>query len=1632
MEQDKEQKIFHAVLWIFLIGSLAFFTFRLSSGRVYLLTPIWFMFLLLDAGFILFIFVPHAGSGVPGVPGRHAETIREHSWYPRNLAEMVDGRPGGAGGRLEGVRPPSRAISPVPLVPLVLLLAVIALCYPRIPDEKAWQTRETERLRGVYAEARGELLDIETLATGLARRAEETVDWSRIASPAPADRAAAIQKVDSLARASGFEGTPLPAVGIQIFSPVGERLAWGGTPRQLAVARRPGAPDLRVFTSRTPLYTLLVCESNAKGGAGIVVVDIPLEVNYRINNRFLRSTSLAEILTRRYGDEVDFAFSMGEHRGFLAWSDRSLSREEVDVASSPVAGVQVTGIVQASTGLPLARLRVLGDPLPTVASEDAERRAEWAGLIVSIAVIVVAVWVFRRFCKWPSPEGAMLRGLVRRILVLAALVAAIRLVLLELDIPGRLVGTAVFDPALFADALPGGFLRNAGEFLVSAVFGLVLVFGSIKAFRTYYPGYIERPLARSGGLHPGRAVVKGAVAFAAIAGALWLSSNIVSRAVLNSQERLTGPDVDLLDVSTITIHLSLLFIISAILIAALFITRLAHAAGGGRRSEAFAAAALMLAGIALLYAGRWPLLCVAAGLVVLAFRIFPLLKKEETVSIVLASFLLVLMCSLLTYAVANETYTGLRKDYVREKVREYNRPEDNWMQFLLPDICADIATDAAMPSRLASRRESSAFEIWAESRLSRLNFSCVIEVYGANGTRFARFAVGMPFDLPRERPDAARLMGGPSVVSARVGTRDGAVSYYEGYAPIHSAMGALLGWVEITVPHFFENPELLARTGRMAPAILQNIDPGGKRRSDEPETQLVARIAGDRVIASSSPALRAGSVLPAPVGDWIRIRAGRDRYNCATRLGAGGEGYLVGYRETSVSAHVLSWATIVSLGVFMTLLSFVVLLALRRLPVLKGVVPNVSPGKSVGFRQKVLLSFLLVSILPVLILGAFSSQVIARRFRAEEENKALLGAQAAVSLIDHSIRTEAAALAGGNYIGELLATEGATSATDAAGIDTRSFTLIGSDGEALYGGAAAGLTREQLAELLASGNAERVIVSFDGSVLYGGVVVPIVSGGTRGGSLYYRRALDDEFVKSVAEALGAGTDINLYYGALVRASSERELFVGGFLDPILAPALFVDLALHRASPEAARASLGDYSYYVASAALPALGGAENAVLSVPMLYEPVLMREEVRRTSTLIVGLLALLFAAAVTLGVFLAGKIFNPIAALQGGTRKIIEGELEFKLEAGAPDEIGELVASFNTMTAALRDARRDILERQRHLAAVLDNVATGVMASGRDGTIITLNPSGERILGLSSAEAIGRSPGEIFRGELGSIGELFASSGEEVREVELSLFSGDRARTVKAVVAGLVEGGERLGTVVVFDDLTELIRSKKLSAWVEMARQIAHEVKNPLTPIKLSAQLMRRAYESKSADFGEIFTSGVETVIQQTDILRRIATEFSSFGKVTQLVPEPVRLGEFLAEIVSYYRGAERVRISLACEDGVTVRADREALRKILVNLMENAIEAMHGAGEISVAMRRDGDRATVTVLDSGKGLSPEMQARLFEPYFSTKTNGIGLGLAISQGLARAMDGEIRLRNRGDAPGVEAVVTLPLARET
>jgi nitrogen fixation/metabolism regulation signal transduction histidine kinase len=227
------------------------------------------------------------------------------------------------------------------------------------------------------------------------------------------------------------------------------------------------------------------------------------------------------------------------------------------------------------------------------------------------------------------------------------------------------------------------------------------------------------------------------------------------------------------------------------------------------------------------------------------------------------------------------------------------------------------------------------------------------------------------------------------------------------------------------------------------------------------------------------------------------------------------------------------------------------------------------------------------------------------------------------------------------------------------------------------------------------------------------------------------------------------------------------------------------------------------------------------------------------------------------------------------------------------------------------------------------------------------------------------------------------------------------------------------------------QLIRAEKEAAWREMARQIAHEIKNPLTPMRLQTSLLQKAYEDRSPDFPRIFAQTTETILTHVEALRRIASDFSSFAGLPQRRPEPVSVASIVEDCLNLYAGwakEKHIDMTHGGDDG-TVLADREELRRLFINLLENAFEASGPGGRIRVVSRRDDAMLQVDVTDSGTGIPAEVQARLFEPYFSTKTTGTGLGLAICHRIVTELHGTIALISEA-SPGTTARVRLPLVK--
>ena len=445
------------------------------------------------------------------------------------------------------------------------------------------------------------------------------------------------------------------------------------------------------------------------------------------------------------------------------------------------------------------------------------------------------------------------------------------------------------------------------------------------------------------------------------------------------------------------------------------------------------------------------------------------------------------------------------------------------------------------------------------------------------------------------------------------------------------------------------------------------------------------------------------------------------------------------------------------------------------------------------------------------------------------------------------------------------------------------------------------------------------------------------------------------------------------------------------------------------------------------------------------------MKTPIKSGAYLFVAMVTVLILFGATwFGFYVARGITVPIQRLAEGTEAVAKGDLDVKISVKATDEIGTLVDSFNRMTADLRQSKTrleeanyslvqsntEIDQRRAYTETVVDTIASGVLSIDVSGKITTFNPSAERILGISGDRVRGRAVAEAFK-EFDLT--LFQDAYDRVLLDGRESFSsaGQMGAHGLLLTIGLNvsrmrnEAGSDLGFVFVFDDRTELIKAQKTAAWQEVAQRIAHEIKNPLTPIQLSAQRLRKKFFEKSADFEEIFDQSTNVIVGEVSSLKRMVDEFSKFARMP--APHMTRelLQDIIENVVSLYDGAHRdLELIVDLDESVPeINCDREQIRRVIVNLLDNAIQAMNSKGRIwiSTTCDRRRHRVIVRVADEGTGIQSEDQDRLFVPYFSRKRTGTGLGLAIVHRIVTDHNGVIRAENN-DPQGALFTFELPV----
>jgi len=421
---------------------------------------------------------------------------------------------------------------------------------------------------------------------------------------------------------------------------------------------------------------------------------------------------------------------------------------------------------------------------------------------------------------------------------------------------------------------------------------------------------------------------------------------------------------------------------------------------------------------------------------------------------------------------------------------------------------------------------------------------------------------------------------------------------------------------------------------------------------------------------------------------------------------------------------------------------------------------------------------------------------------------------------------------------------------------------------------------------------------------------------------------------------------------------------------------------------------------------------------------------------------LLIIFAASWS-GLHLAKGITVPIEKLAQATKEVSRGNLCVRVENEATDELGTLIDSFNQMISDLRDSQLHIAQktaelenRKQYIETVLHNITTGVITLDSDGKITTINPSAREMLILEDKNPVGKSFQEVLLDD--KYGEIVKNIAWGIKNKyrlsnkEISIVSNGQTTTLALALSPLPQAnGDFSGMIVVFDNLTQLINAQKIATWKEVAQRVAHEIKNPLTPIQLSAERIIKMLKKQDPNSPTVIEEGAKTIIQEARTIKSMVDEFSNFARMPKVELRPADLRFIVEQTVALFRGIfaqVEFEADLAADLPDSLQLDPEQMKRVLINIFDNAIEAMNKKGKIRVraVFEKRQQQVSIEISDTGPGISIEDKAKLFLPYFSTKKKGTGLGLAIVNQIIREHNGSIRVENV-QPTGARFTIQLP-----
>jgi signal transduction histidine kinase len=1027
------------------------------------------------------------------------------------------------------------------------------------------------------------------------------------------------------------------------------------------------------------------------------------------------------------------------------------------------------------------------------------------------------------------------------------------------------------------------------------------------------------------------------------------------------------------------------------------------------------------------------------------------------------------------YVSLREVYDQAERSWLQRKGAIITQANQEWTRILLGSVLdemkeQDALSDPFTDDRPAVWRDEPAWALWRDSALRDLGYSCLVQIVDeevGQGSLFAQgFLRGYQYEIEARTPWVG-MDGRPVADEWNMIFQTERRIYAGGEeevvaAEITRADGR--GWIRVELPvRSWGIPTLVKELGGGPdprstgyrpraevdrPILLLRADDTGWLEAGDtgfpgPETRpQVADLRSGRSLLEE---------IPVAGGSWLCLW--NDLPDGAARTP--GEGFMLGLRRSTFREDLLDLSRLMLLNLVLLFLLFG-FIQLQRWVMRERTSGTAEPWRP-GFQERFLAGYLLLGLVLLLVIGTSVDKLGHERVRSEARAQTRAGLALAVEQLRNLLVEQARSLAASDYIADLL--EGQLAGTRPAGpMDVRQGMVFGPDGSLLLDETLSDLDDIQARDLLKAGRESPLVIIQDGGDLFVGTVIPLDlegfidepdsgnglghSGTESQGFFFYRQILSASLLGSLADLVD-GQAMVRFDGLPVLASQPAALFSGEA--PLLAQPVVMGSLLDHPSGMGLFAARGRPFAFTGAQPLPAFGRDPQDQLrprripAILALNFPDREREYIvqrRSTVLFLTGLANLILLTALVLALLMSWNIFRPLRLLLTATRSLAQGDFDAPLPDPGSDEMGRLAGAFSLMRGELQTARDKLAARERFLATVLDRVTVGVAVLDGREKIVTLNPAGRDILGgfhHASDDQMGVS------WLLAGFRKLSAGADRVGGEI----VSADGRRTLRGAMAPLDLADGRTDTMLVFEDITDFLDHKKMAINAELARQVAHEIKNPLTPIQLSVQLLGQAWQDKHPQLDRIVPDTVERVLSQVTLLRSIAGEFSLLGRPGELETEAVDLEALVSDVLAGYgardgepspdetvpTAASVPAVTLAPGPVPLVLAHRESLQKILGNLMQNSLDAAREEQRLAIGISWRPEPSTITLVwtDNGSGLLAEVADRLFDPYFSTKSKGTGLGLAICRNLADRMGGTITLSNRNDGPGAIAELTLP-----